>query len=647
MLQKLRDQTQSTGFKILVGAIIVVLTLFGFGATNLFMAGDPEVARVGDYSLTQNALAVEMERERRRILAQMGPDFDASSIDPLQLSDYVTQQVVSRQVLYQTADDLGLEVPPEIVNETLVASDVYQVDGQFNEGVYRQSLNMMGFTPVEFLNEFTNAISSEKVRDAVAMSTSMTDWELGEIIRVVNQTRDFAYLPLSVESYLDQVEVTQEDVEIRYDEESSQFMTELAVNVSYISLSVDDLVGDESIVVEEADIVSLYEDEKASSLRAEQRASSHILIQVNDDRDDATANELITEISTRLKEGEAFEALAAELSEDPGSAQSGGKLDPVGKGIFDPAFEDALWALSDLGEVSAPVKTDFGYHVIRLDGIEQEDYPSLETQREELVQKVRRGMAAELFAEQARVLEDSSYDEQTSLDQTADASGLEVKVVERVTESSPPEGLLSRPNVMSAIFSDDVLAGNNSNGIVLGEEGIVFVRVDEQFPHELKPLEEVADDFRATLEREATLVLIDEHKAQGIARLEAGESVTEIANSLGSNWISVDRAYRSPRTPEAAQVPAAVLNEAFSLARPVPGERSVGVAEYSEGAALVTVTAVTQGDINATAQAEVAEFRRVVEGRSGRLELQGFLQAAENELGVERPAPSLGEQPEA
>ena len=108
----------------------------------------------------------------------------------------------------------------------------------------------------------------------------------------------------------------------------------------------------------------------------------------------------------------------------------------------------------------------------------------------------------------------------------------------------------------------------------------------------------------------------------------------------------MDRATRTPRTPEAAQVPSAVLNEAFSLPRPVPGERSVGIAEYPEGAALVTVTAVTQGDINATAQAEVAELRRLVEGRSGRLELQGFMQAAENELGVERPAPSLS-QPEA
>ena len=127
MLQKLRDQTQSTGFKILVGAIIVVLTLFGFGATNLFMGADPELAQVGDFEITQNVLAAETERERRRLLAQMGPEFDPSSIDTLQLQQYVLQQLISRQVLYQTTAGLGMRVTPDAVNEQLVTSpaDMY------------------------------------------------------------------------------------------------------------------------------------------------------------------------------------------------------------------------------------------------------------------------------------------------------------------------------------------------------------------------------------------------------------------------------------------------------------------------------------------------------------------------------------------
>ena len=116
MLQKLRDQTQGTGFKILVGAIILVLTLFGFGATNLFLGADPELANVGDFEITQNLLAAETERERRRLLAQMGPDFDPSNIDVLQLQAYVLQQLINRRVLYQATAGLGLSVDPDAVN---------------------------------------------------------------------------------------------------------------------------------------------------------------------------------------------------------------------------------------------------------------------------------------------------------------------------------------------------------------------------------------------------------------------------------------------------------------------------------------------------------------------------------------------------
>ena len=144
MLQQLRDQTQSTGFKILVVAIILVLTLFGFGATNVFLGGDPKVAQVGDFDITENVLNVETEREKRRILSQVGPDFDPNDIDRLQLQQSALNQLINRQVLYQTAADLGIKVSQKEVNKQLLASPVYQVGGEFNEAIYRQQLQVMG-----------------------------------------------------------------------------------------------------------------------------------------------------------------------------------------------------------------------------------------------------------------------------------------------------------------------------------------------------------------------------------------------------------------------------------------------------------------------------------------------------------------------
>ena len=152
MLQQLRDQTQSTGFKVLVVAIILVLTLFGFGATNVFLGGDPKVAQVGDFDITESVLNIETEREKRRILSQVGPDFDPNDIDRLLLQQSALSQLINRQVLYQTASDLGISVSMEEVNKQLLASPVYQVDGKFNEAVYRSQLQILGYQPVEFLD---------------------------------------------------------------------------------------------------------------------------------------------------------------------------------------------------------------------------------------------------------------------------------------------------------------------------------------------------------------------------------------------------------------------------------------------------------------------------------------------------------------
>lgn len=636
MLQKLRDQTQSTGFKILVGAIIVVLTLFGFGATNLFLAGDPELAQVGDFEITQNLLSAETERERRRLLSQMGPDFDPSNIDRLQLQQYVLQQLINRQVLYQTVADMGVRVSPEKVNEELVNSPAYQIEGQFNEAIYRQQVQALGYTPVAFVDEFTSALSSETVRGGIVDTTMLPEWELAEIVRVVTQRRDLAYLPLTVDQFREAVEVSEEEVTVRYNEDQSAYMTELAVDVSYLHLTSDVLVNDSEIEVTEADMLSLYDDDRAAALANEQRDSSHILIQVNDDRDAATALELITEVQSRLAEGESFTELAGELSEDPGSAAEGGALGAVGKGIFDPAFEEALWALNEVGEISAPVLSSFGYHLIRLNGIVQPDYPEFDDQKPVLEARVRRAKAEEMFIDKALELERAAYDERFALDATAQELGLELQKAQRVSRGEPGDAaVLKNAQVLDALFSSEVLDGANSEALELGDTEVVIVRVDEQYAPEPIPLDDVKDGIRQTIEREKALAEIENAKATGFARLEAGESVTEIAASLGSEWRSVELAARAD---PAQNIPAQVLTLAFDLPRPAAGEKSVGVTDLPDGAALVTVTRVVQGDINTTTDAEVAELRRVSENRASRFDFQSFFEAAEEKLGVSRPA---------
>ena len=212
MLQQLRDQTQSTGFKILVVAIILVLTLFGFGATNIFLGAAPKVATVGDYEVTENVLAMESERERRRIITQMGPEFDPADIDRLQLQNFALEQLIDRQVLYQATDMLGLALSDAEVNQQLVESPAYQVAGEFNEALYRQQVQMLGFTPLQFIEEVRQGLGSELLRQGVFASGITQDWEIAQATALLDQRRDIAYLNLDVDEYLLSVEVTEEAI---------------------------------------------------------------------------------------------------------------------------------------------------------------------------------------------------------------------------------------------------------------------------------------------------------------------------------------------------------------------------------------------------------------------------------------------------
>jgi peptidyl-prolyl cis-trans isomerase D len=636
MLQKLREQTQGTGFKILVGAIIVVLTLFGFGATNLFMGGDPELAQVGSFSITQNQLATETERERQRLLSQMGPDFDPSNIDRLQLQEYVLQQLINRQVLYQATDELGIAVSPETVNDELINSPAYQVDGQFNEAIYRQQLRALGYTPLSFVEEFSNALSAETLQSGVYGSVSMPDWELAEIVRIISQRRDIAYLPLTVEKFSENVDVTEEEVTLRYNENQSDYMTPLTVDVSYLQMSAEDLVDDSSIEITEADLLSLYEDERALALADEQRDSAHILIQINQDRSDAEALAAITDIQNRIAAGEDFPELAKQYSEDAGSAVAGGDLGPAGKGIFDPAFEAALWNLQEPADISEPVLTNFGYHLIQLKNIVVPEYPEFDTMKEQLTLRAREIQAQDLFIDKALELERAAYDERFSLNNTAATMGLSVTKAPGVSQTGDNEDpLLNDPAVNSVLFSSEVLEGTNSDAIELNDTQIVVVRVDKQYEPEPVPLNQVADEIRGDLVREKALAAIEAAKAEGMQRLTAGESVTEIARDLGSRWQTFELAARAN---SGQNIPNAVLEAAFDLARPLPGKKSVGMSDLPDGAALITVTRVIQGDPTTTTDAEIEQLRQVAENRAARLDFQGLFEAARQQLGVKQPA---------
>ena len=641
MLQQLRDQTQSTGFKILVVAIILVLTLFGFGATNIFLGTVPSVANVGDYEVTENVLAIETERERRRIITQMGPEFDPADIDRLQLQNFALDQLINRQVLYQATDMLGLAFSDADVNQQLVESPAYQVAGEFNEALYRQQVQMLGFTPPQFIEEVRQGLGSELLRQGVVASGFAQDWEVAQATALLDQRRDIAYLNLDVEKYMDGVDVTEQAIATRYEEDRSVYVTEPTVDVEWVEITLAGLQASVDIDDSEEALRDIYDADVSTLIGNSQRASAHILILVDDTTDEASALQQIEAAAERLANGEEFAVLATELSQDPGSAALGGDLGMMTKGSFDSAFEEGLWALEQPGEVSEPVRSEFGYHLIQLKEIGTVEVPTFDEERAGILARLRSEAAADAFDLAMDDLERRAFEERYELTATAAAINATVQTVQGITQQSQdqasPWKYAENPEIIDSLYSPEGLDGENSPVVMVSDGVAVVARVSQYNASEERSLEEVRDSIRESLKLESALSQIEADKLDALSQLQAGDSVSAVATGLGERWQRAELATRAGGTPQGpANIPQAVLNEAFALPRPVSGGKSVGSITGPEGSSLVVVTRVLAGDVDATSEALVDQLAKEVIARDQQLEFAAFFTAAQESVGVSR-----------
>lgn len=631
MLQKLRDQTQSLFFKVLVGALVFVLAIFGFGAFNLFLTTDPSVASVNGDDITVNDVTIEAERERRRLAAQLGEGFDPNMIDPVMLQNSVINQLITRKLLSQAADDLGIGASSRQVDAVVLANPNFQIDGQFEENAYRRMVSMLGYSPSEFLSLTGELIGIEQLRNGIIETAFSPEWELKEHARILSQRRDLAYLAFGEAAFAENVEVSEDDVRVRYEENLLDYMTEESVDVAYVELTIDSLLDDPGIEVGDEDLLAAYEAEKSAAIADEQRDSRHILLQVTDERSVEQAEEEIRALRARIEAGESFAELAKQFSEDPGSAPAGGELGPVSKGLFAPEFEAALWSL-DVGELSEPVRTEFGVHLIQLEEVVVNEFPSFEEMRDELALRLRRDAAARLFAERVRELDGLAFEQPESLDGISEQLGLEIRTLQGISRSEG-SGIFGNVKLREAAFTDEVLEqGYNSPAVEYLEHRAVVARVTARHEPQAIAFEDVAEAIRAQIASERARLEIETAHAQALARLNAGDNVSDIASAYDLSWQTHSLARRSQ-----PGIPPEVLRTAFELSRPT-GDKSVGSAEGADGTRyLITVTRVEDGDLATMTESEIDGMRRFLANRASNLDFDGFFQALEKEASIDRP----------
>ena len=396
--------------------------------------------------------------------------------------------------------------------------------------------------------------------EGIAFSAFYTPEEFRRYIELDGESRDIEFVVLPADIWVDDVNVSDEAVAARYEAEQGLYRTTEEVSLEYIEIDFASIL--ETTVIDAADVRQYYDDNITEFSEPNERLARHILIATSDDP--AAAEAEAADVAAQLAAGADFAALAAQYSDDTGSASLGGELGWLGSGDSPaPEFEEALFALQSEGDVSDPVLTDFGYHLIQLGGVRPGGVMSFEAVSEELSTRLREDTAADRYTDLFDELDERALESLEGLAPVAEAMDLELQTISSFTRNGSEE-LGFSPELVDVVFSLEVLEdGENSPVVSLPDERAVVVRVTDYRPAENRPLEEVAELIRTQLEDEEALGLGAIATAQAVERLNAGESADAVLGELGVAIVAREGIRRGE-----PDVPADLLGEVFRAPRP-------------------------------------------------------------------------------
>jgi peptidyl-prolyl cis-trans isomerase D len=374
-------------------------------------------------------------------------------------------------------------------------------------------------------------------------------------------------------------------------------MTPARVRAQYLELNAATIKS--ATEVDEQAIQDLYDEQADKYIVPEERHARHILIQLSPDADEdakAAALEQAHSIVSRLHNGEDFAALAKELSDDPGSASNGGDLGFFSRGLMTPEFETAVFELQ-AGELSKPVKSAFGFHIIELVEIKPEVATPLAGVRDELVNQLLSAERGDLFYEQAETLSNLAFEQPDSLQGAADKLDLEIKTTDWVSADAGT-GVAEHKKVREALFSEDVLDnGNNSATVEIDTDHIVVLHLLDRKEAMLQPLDAVKEQIGIRLKDEKARTLAETKGLLMLGELQGSATLT-----LGS--VAAAESLEVQETPlinrNASEPAAAIVATAFAADEPTTDQPVYkGVLSASGDYIIIALEEVKAGDFSA------------------------------------------------
>jgi len=550
MLGTIRRKSKGWIAYLIVGLIAVPFTLFGI---QQYIGGSSNsvIAKVDGEDITVNTYYQEFNTQQRNLQQQLGSSYSAEIDYALRQS--IIDSLINEKLLENFTNSMKLVTLDEEVRSLIQSNPVFQVDGVFSEDRYLQILRLNNFTPLAYELEQSKSMSLDQIKRNLNNSAFLSTVQIEQLNDLSSQQREVSFLVINTEKYQDQIVIDQNQISEYFDNNQSNFIEGRKVQVDFVELSLDNI--DQQIEPDNDTLQNLYIENEELFTNSEQRRAQHILLE---DANNASA------ILKEIREGGDFSELARIHSKDITTSDEGGDLGLFERELMVPEFDKAVFDMN-VGDISDVVKTDYGYHIIKLNEIRPTTLQSFEEVEGQLLALHKKNVNQKALNELQQELGNLAYEE--SIDAVSDQLGLKLQTSDFFSEFSTEY----EEAFVSTAFSDIVLNdGENSDVIELSKDRFIVMSLADQQPERQKVLVEVEDQIIDILRNLGAKRLIDDLAQTISSTLTSGDDVKVKVLMAENNleWNEVGWITRN------SQLPFNLTGEIYKLSKPNNGEHT-------------------------------------------------------------------------
>lgn len=555
MLEIIRNHSKGWLAKIILVVITVPFALFGIDQYLSGAGGNVPVAKIDKDEISLQEYSNTLESVRTRMQAQ-GEKYDAAVFDSPAFKQSILDGLIMRRLVDAEVVNANFTVGDKQLSDHILKMPEFQENGQFSEEIYQKTIEQNGLTANRLEASIRNDLVVQQARDDLAGLAFTPKGTAEQAVQYQYQKRDVSVAEVKASDFISQVTITPEQVKDYYELHKDKFKVLEQVKMEFVLLSAAGLIN--GVKVSDEDVKAFYDQNLDKFQGDEQREASHILIGFGvsaTDEEKQKANDQALEIDAQLKaDPKRFEELAVKFSQDPGSAAKGGSLGSFGRGAMVKPFEDAVYNM-EVGQISDVVESEFGYHIIRLDGVtgSASDFEDIKPQiKADLIFQKAQLKYAELTEEFSNIV----YEQSGSLQPVAKQFNLTVQPTDWLSREAGAKYFKGNTKLMDMVFSDEVVKNKrNTEAVEVSPNNLVAARVLEYKPEAPRSFDEVKSGIEALLKLEQAVKLAEEKGKAVLAKLEAGETDETL------DWIpevTVDR-----KTAQGLTEP--VMNQVFKI----------------------------------------------------------------------------------